>query len=107
MGVPIKSSSTVWHTYLLQCSDGSYYVGHTQDVYERLHQHNAGRAASWTAKRRPVVLKYSESYPDEQSSIRRESTQHWSRAKKEALIAGNIRVLKAMSRSRSMSKNRG
>jgi putative endonuclease len=42
--------------YILQCSDGSYYVGSTWDVERRLAQHNAGDGAQYTKRRRPVEL---------------------------------------------------
>ena len=41
-----------WTTYVLECSDGSYYVGITQNVEQRVLSHNAGRAAAWTRQRR-------------------------------------------------------
>ena len=44
--------------YILKCSDGSYYVGHTVDLRGRLQAHNAGGAAAWTASRIPVRLVY-------------------------------------------------
>jgi predicted GIY-YIG superfamily endonuclease len=48
----------MYHVYILCCSDGSYYVGHIDDLRERLEAHNAGRAAAWTARRRPLTLVY-------------------------------------------------
>lgn len=87
--------------YILRCSDGSYYVGGTDDLSARLEAHNAGRAAAWTAKRRPVTLVYREPQPDEQSAIRRErQLKRWTRAKKEALIAGDTCRLHHLSRRR-------
>jgi putative endonuclease len=40
--------------YLLKCSDGSYYVGVSNDPERRLQEHNAGKGPKWTADRRPV-----------------------------------------------------
>ena len=88
--------------YILRCSDGSYYVGQTEDVQQRVHDHNEGRGATWTATRRPVELVYQESFDELDSVVRREAQlKRWSRAKKEALISGDRKQLKALSRRQS------
>lgn len=49
--------------YLLQCSDGSLYAGSTNDLERRLREHKGSkRGARYTKSRRPVVLRYSETY---------------------------------------------
>jgi putative endonuclease len=45
-----------WFVYLLECSDGTYYTGVTNDVERRVAQHNAGTGAKYTRGRRPVRL---------------------------------------------------
>jgi len=51
-----------WFVYILECADGTLYVGSTNDVDKRLHAHNHRKSgAHYTKIRRPVVLKYSES----------------------------------------------
>ncbi len=42
--------------YLLECSDGTYYTGYSQDVLKRLDAHNKGAGARYTRGRRPVRL---------------------------------------------------
>ena len=87
---------------MLQCADGSYYVGITQDLSERVERHNAGTAAAWTACRRPVALVHSESFDDLQSAVARETQlKGWSRAKKTAFVEGNVPALKKLSRCRT------
>ncbi|HEY1683196.1 MAG TPA: GIY-YIG nuclease family protein [Tepidisphaeraceae bacterium] len=94
--------SSSFFVYILRCSDGSLYVGHTTDVEQRLKTHNDGKGASWTASRRPVTLLYSEPAADEPSAIRRElQIKRWTTAKKLALIAGNHQDLKALARCRA------
>ncbi len=44
--------------YILECADGSYYVGSTRDVEKRVDQHNSGKGAAYTSGRRPVRLVY-------------------------------------------------
>ncbi len=92
----------LFYVYILRCSDGSYYVGSTDDVQQRIAAHNAGRGPSYTSRRRPVRLIYSESYDNKSSAVRRErQVKRWSRAKKEALISGNVEDLKRLSKHRS------
>jgi len=88
--------------YIFRCSDNSYYVGHTDDLGARLTQHAAGRGATWTAARLPVTLIYSEPAVDREQAIAREKQiKNWSRAKKDALIHGQLSQLKLLSRSRA------
>jgi len=76
--------------YLLRCSDGFYYAGHSDDLEARLWQHQRGLGADWTRRRRPVELVWCEAVPtrDEAFAFERR-IKGWSRAKKEALIAGD------------------
>lgn len=46
----------VWSVYVVACSDGSFYVGVSNDVVSRVAAHNAGRGARYTRARRPVSL---------------------------------------------------
>ncbi|MGA7192919.1 MAG: GIY-YIG nuclease family protein [Anaerolineales bacterium] len=76
--------------YILECSDGSYYVGSTRDLEGRLFQHQQGTGAKYTSRRLPVKLVYSEEYERVSDAYTREKqVQNWSRAKREALINGN------------------
>ena len=76
-----------WFTYILECADGSYYVGITNELSLRLAEHNAGQGARWTAQRRPVQLRYAESHPDKGAARRREAEiKGWRREKKRALF---------------------
>jgi len=74
--------------YILECSDGSYYVGHTDNIEARLAQHQTGALGGHTYFRRPVKLAFSEMLPtrDEAFAAERRIKQ-WTRAKKAALIA--------------------
>ncbi|MCL2541975.1 MAG: GIY-YIG nuclease family protein [Nocardioidaceae bacterium] len=48
---------------MLECSDGSYYVGSTTDLEARLYQHQVGQGAEYTRRRLPVRLVWAEEYP--------------------------------------------
>ena len=49
-----------YFVYILECSDGSYYTGSTDDINKRLWQHEQGiEVSSYTYSRRPVKLVWS------------------------------------------------
>jgi putative endonuclease len=84
---------TAW-MYILECSDGSYYVGSTKDLDFRSSEHQAGKGAKYTSRRLPVKLVYSEEYERVVNAYAREKQiQNWSRAKREALINGKLEIL--------------
>lgn len=83
--------------YILECADGSYYTGSTNNLKLRLAQHQAGEGANHTKKRLPVKLVYFEEYPRvDQAFYREKQVQGWSRKKKEALIYGKFEDLHAL-----------
>jgi len=76
--------------YILRCADGSYYVGSTVNLEQRLWQHQQGEGAKYTARRLPIELVYSEECSRVDEAYQREKQiQGWSRAKREALIRGD------------------
>ncbi len=76
--------------YLLRCSDGTYYAGHTDNLESRLAQHHAGEGGDWTRRRRPVELVSSAVAPTREEALAFERRiKGWTRAKKEALVAGD------------------
>ncbi|MDO6412890.1 GIY-YIG nuclease family protein [Sphingomonas sp. BIUV-7] len=80
---------TFW-TYMLRCADGRYYVGHTDALDRRIAQHHHGKGCDFTARRQPVALVWSEGFVTRLEALEAEQRlKGWSRAKKEALIAGN------------------
>ena len=87
--------------YILECADGSYYVGHSDNLEERLQQHQSGALGRYTSTRRPVRLAYSQDFPmrDEAFAPERQ-IKGWTRRKKEALIRGNREELRRLARRR-------
>jgi putative endonuclease len=92
--------------YILLCSDGSYYTGSTGDLARRVYEHQNGVLANaYTFHRRPVQLVW---YEEVSTVIEALGFEHqikgWSRAKKEALIRGDIEgihtIVKAERRNR-------
>ena len=52
-------SKTYW-TYILKCSDGSYYTGSTSNIEKRISEHQKGAISGYTHSRRPIELIFSE-----------------------------------------------
>lgn len=76
-----------WFCYMVRCADGSFYVGITDNVDERVQEHNRGFGARFTKSRRPVELFWSQGFPDIFSARRREvELKGWSREKKLRLV---------------------
>lgn len=85
-------------TYILECSDGSYYTGSTKDLMKRLQQHQNGEGANHTKKRLPVKLVYVEVFSRiDEAFYREKQIQGWSRKKKEALMNGEHNKLPELS----------
>jgi putative endonuclease len=81
--------------YILRCADSSLYIGEAADVENRVERHQGGRGCAFTAARRPVELVYIEERANYLEARRRErQLKRWTRAKKEALISGDLALLK-------------
>jgi len=87
-----------YYTYILLCSDGSYYTGVTNNITRRLNEHQTGyNKTSYTYNRRPLELKYCQEFHDINKAIKFEKQlKGWSRAKKKALIDKNYDELKKL-----------
>lgn len=88
--------------YILRCSDGSYYTGTTRaELEHRIAEHQSGHFPGYTETRRPVVLAYSEHFERITDAVAAErQIKGWSRAKKEALMAGDFERLEVLARRR-------
>ena len=88
--------------YILRCGDGSYYTGTTRTSLERrIAEHNSGKFGGYTAMRLPVELVYSEYFDRIVDAVSAErQIKGWSRAKKQALIAGDFAHLPRLSERR-------
>ena len=75
------------YTYILECKDGTYYTGWTNNLEKRLKDHNEGKGAKYTKSRRPVILAYHEVFETKEEAMRREyAIKHMSRKEKEKMI---------------------
>ena len=55
-GVHLSCGPNEYFVYILECSDGSFYVGSTNDLAARLETHQSGKGPAYIAKRLPVRL---------------------------------------------------
>ncbi|HHX59921.1 MAG TPA: GIY-YIG nuclease family protein [Epulopiscium sp.] len=75
------------YVYILECSDGTYYTGYTNDIKKRITAHNEGKGAKYTRGRSPVALKHVETYETKSEAMKREySIKKLSRIEKQRLF---------------------
>ncbi len=75
------------YTYILECCDGTFYCGWTNDLENRIKAHNEGKGAKYTKPRRPVKLVYFETFDTREEAMKREyRIKQLTRAQKEKLI---------------------
>lgn len=75
------------YTYILECKDGTYYTGWTNNLEKRLKDHNEGRGAKYTKARLPVSLIYYEEFQTKEEAMRREyAIKHMTRKEKEKIM---------------------
>lgn len=79
-----------YYTYILKCSDGTYYTGSTSNLDRRIKQHNGliKGGAKYTRGRRPVVLVYFEDKLTKSSALQKENKlKKLSHNKKKLLVS--------------------
>lgn len=88
------------YLYILECADGSYYTGSTNNLELRLTQHQNGKGANHTKKHLPVRLVYHEEFQRmDEAFYKEKQVQGWSRKKKDALILGQLEKLPGLSKN--------
>lgn len=77
-----------YFVYILECVDTTLYVGCTNNLEKRVQQHNFSKlGAHYTKIRRPVILKYSETFSNLKDARSREAEiKRWSRERKLQLL---------------------
>lgn len=84
----IKRKGEFW-VYIVECKDGTYYTGHTNDLEKRLKEHNnsCGRGAKYLRGKTPVKLAYVKEYNYYRNAARAErDIKRRTRKEKEAMI---------------------
>jgi len=89
----------MWTLYILLCDQKTYYIGLTSNLQNRLKSHSAKENIA-TKKFSDIRVVYKEKYKTRREAERREiQLKKWSRAKKRALIEGNLELLRKLSNS--------
>ena len=88
------------HFYILRLRSGQLYVGATTELERRWHEHTTGEACRTTKLDPPVEIVRTEEHATFADARRREAQlKRWSRAKREALVAGDAAELRRLARS--------
>jgi tRNA/rRNA methyltransferase len=75
-----------FYVYILKCSDGRYYTGHTDNLEKRIAEHQSGSYECYTSTRLPVKVIYVQTFASRSEALEAERRiKDWSRKKKEAL----------------------
>ena len=94
----------VGYVYMLECSNGKFFTGSTNDLNKRLLEHSEGKGANFTRKFLPAKLVYVETHETIDRAFKREKQiQGWSHKKKEALISSNFNSLHKLSEFQNVS----
>ena len=89
-----------FYVYILECSDGSYYTGHTDDLERRLNTHNSGELDAYTKNRRPLTLVFLQEFTTRDEAFAAErQIKGWARKKKEAIIRDRWDLLPNLART--------
>jgi predicted GIY-YIG superfamily endonuclease len=86
--------------YMLHCGDGSFYVGHTDDLDRRIAQHLSGEYGGYTSTPLPARLVWSDEFPSRCEALSAErQIKGWGRRKKLALIRGDWDLISLLARN--------
>ncbi|WP_199096306.1 GIY-YIG nuclease family protein [Dyella sp. ASV21] len=66
------AADITWWLYLIECQDGSYYAGITNDVEARYQAHAAGKGARYTRSHPPTRLLGTRPYANRSQASRAE-----------------------------------
>jgi predicted GIY-YIG superfamily endonuclease len=98
----------IFWTYMLKCSDGRYYIGHTDNLDKRMSEHHLGELPCFTKSRRPVTLVWSSWFESRDAAFTFErQIKGWRREKKEALIRGDFNALPGLAKTARPSTSSG
>jgi putative endonuclease len=89
----------MYFVYIIRTFDNKLYIGYSNDLERRESEHYSAILGAKFLKgtRADFQIVYSENYPTRAEAMQREKQlKRWTRAKKEALIAGKLELLKRL-----------
>ena len=70
--IPRDKGKECWFTYVIECEDGSFYKGFTDNLLRRYQQHCNGTGADYTKTHKPKQLYYWEMHYSKEAALQRE-----------------------------------
>ena len=99
--VQSKEPPLMWYLYITKNRNGAFYTGITTNLDRRLAEHRRGKGGNYTRRNKPQKLLYTEQFTRrDQADARERQIKRWSRAKKKALIKGDLNELRRLSISK-------
>ena len=78
-----------FYVYVVQCQNGTYYTGYTNNLERRIELHNKGKGAKYTRDRRPVKLVWRKEYKYFRPAfITEKRIKELTRKQKDSLVKG-------------------
>ena len=79
-----------FYVYIIECADGTYYTGYTNNLEKRIQRHNAGFASRYTRVKLPVKLVWNKACRNQRFAMRVEKTiKGLKREDKERIVHGS------------------
>lgn len=79
-----------FYVYIVECQDGTFYTGYTNNLEKRIQRHNAGLASKYTRAKLPVKLVWSKVCRNQRFAMRAEKTiKGLKREDKERIVQGS------------------
>ncbi len=76
-----------FYIYILKCSDGTFYTGHTDNLEKRIAEHEDNIYECYTSTRLPVKIVFVQEFESRAEAIEAERRiKKWGKRKKDALI---------------------
>lgn len=76
-----------YFVYVVQCKNGIYYTGYTNNLENRIKEHNSGHGAKYLRGKLPVKLVYAKEYKYYKNALHAErNIKKMTRKQKEELI---------------------
>jgi len=88
-----------YFVYILRTSSDTLYIGQTNNLEKRIkeHQNKTSKSAKYIRYYSSFKLVYSEEYSTRRKAMQREyQLKKWPRSKKEAMIEGELKLLKRL-----------
>lgn len=90
-----------FYVYILKCKHSSYYIGHTDNIEQRVSEHRLNQFKCYTSTRLPIEVIFVQSFPTRDEAFNAErQIKKWNRQKKEALIAGNWKKISLLAKKK-------